>query len=138
MRRSGGWLVAFLLASCTHSEPFGSGNIPANGPPGTGSPLRLTLNPGQNRDPAWLRDQSGIQYSFQQAADPDLDYCLGVLPPAGGTRLAEKCYPGDPSGQSTDALTNPAPGPGGRLAWVEAHSPVGSLSPITRTIRTGS
>ncbi|HXW96977.1 MAG TPA: hypothetical protein VEI47_05275, partial [Gemmatimonadales bacterium] len=34
--------------------------------------------------------------------------------------------------------TNPAPGPGGRLAWVEAHSPVGSLSPLHRTIRTGS
>ncbi|HTS87668.1 MAG TPA: hypothetical protein VMG41_04185 [Gemmatimonadales bacterium] len=134
-----GSLLAVGLVACNHTEPFGSGAAPSNGPLGSGSPLLLTYSAGQNRDPAWLSDQSGILYSFQQIDQPDLDYCIGELPPGGGTRFSEKCFTGDPTQQTTDVLEQPAPasGPGGRLAWVLARAPLGGR-PTSRTIRTGT
>jgi hypothetical protein len=131
-------LLPFLLAACTHSEPFRSGDVPDAGPRTPGAPLRLTYNSGRDLTPAWELAGSGLVYAFDRADHADRDRCIGVLPPEGGTQRATKCYPNDPAEDSTDVLDTPAPGPDGRLAWLEAHAARGEPQPPGREVRAGS
>jgi hypothetical protein len=102
-------------------------------------PVRLTFAPLQDLTPAWLPDQSGLVYSYERPdSSPDGDRCLGILPPDGGTRRLSKCFPTDLAHDSAEALGEPALSPGGRLAWVEAHSERDGLVPDNTTIRIGT
>ncbi|HXI20756.1 MAG TPA: hypothetical protein VNH46_06705, partial [Gemmatimonadales bacterium] len=67
----------------------------------------------------------------------DRDVCLGVLPPGGGTRTGSRCFTGDPAHANVDVLTEPAPGPDGRFAWLEEHTLRGLITPGSSAIRVG-
>jgi len=82
-------------------------------------PIRLTLDPGVDQYPGWLRDGTGLLYSYEVTTSPDHDRCLGLLPPGGGIRRVEQCATGDIPHDSTNALLSSASGPGGRLVWVD-------------------
>lgn len=135
MRRASVLALSLSLSACSHSDPFPTGTRPADGPFSPVPPVRLTYNPGQDVEPAWLQDGSGFLYSFER---PGVDRCLGLLPPDGGSRRAEKCFTTDVAGITSDVLGSPASGPGGRLAWVEAHGPAGQISPTAAAIRVGT
>lgn len=138
MPRSAARLFLVLATACTHAEPFRSGDPGDNGPFPGPPPTRLTLNPGQDRSPAWSPGGGGIVYAFEQFDRADRDSCLGLLPPTGGTRQAERCPVGDPAGDSANAREWPAASPSGRLAWVEQQSPAGARAPSTGAIRIGT
>jgi hypothetical protein len=118
-RPARGTLLLLLALGCAHSDPFTTGDGGALGPHDSTAPVRLTYNAGQDRAPAWLPDGSALLYAFQRLDQPDFDRCLGLLPPAGGSRLATKCIPGDPGHDSINVIEIAAQSPGGRLAWVE-------------------
>jgi hypothetical protein len=130
--------LPLLLSACAHTEPIGEGTIGSGGPFAPGNPLRLTFSEGQDLEPAWLANDAGILYAFEPADHPDADRCLGVLPPGGGTRRAQKCVTSDISHLLTNALRSPAVGPGGILAWVEARNRAGLRAPEESSIRVGS
>jgi WD40-like Beta Propeller Repeat len=118
-RPARGLALLLLALGCAHSDPFTTGDGEARGPRDPTPPVRLTYNAGQDRAPTWLPDGSGLLYVFQRIDQPDFDQCLGLLPPAGGSRLATKCIPGDPGHDSVNIMEIAAQSPGGRLAWVE-------------------
>jgi WD40-like Beta Propeller Repeat len=134
--RSAGLLAVLLSSACAHQDPFPSGEVPDGGPRSTTPPVQLTLSTGPDLDPAWLADGRGLAYSFRQDGDPDR--CLGVLPPAGGTRRSEKCVRNDPGHDSVDALTETAAGPAGRAAWVDFRSLNGRIAPDAGALRVGT
>jgi hypothetical protein len=134
--RSAGLLAVLLGSACAHQDPFPSGEVPDGGPWSPTPPIQLTLSAGPDLAPAWLLDGSGLAYSFRP--EGDLDRCLGVLPPGGGTRRSEKCVRNDPARDSVDALTEVAAGPGGRAAWVDARSLNGHIPPDRGAIRIGT
>ncbi len=132
-------LLGLLAAiGCSHSEPFVPVDNGATGPFDSTPPVQLTYNLGQDRDPTWLPDGSGVLYAFQRLDRSDADWCFGVLPPAGGTRSREKCYADDIDRDSTDVLRDPAVSAGGRLAWVAEGSAIGHLNPTRAGIRVGT
>jgi len=130
-------LVLAQLVACTHTEPFPTDPPGPGGPFDPNPPVRLTFNPGQDLTPSWRTAQPGLLYAFQ-TSQADVDICIGVLPPGGGARLAEKCFLDDPSGASRDVLTDAAEGPTGRLAWMETHHPAGFYSPDRSVLRLGA
>lgn len=137
MPRTPPLLLLLAAAGCAHSDSYPIGTDPSDGPFNLSPPVQVTFNFGQDLQPTWLPDQSGVIYSFELAGLAPLDRCLGVLPAAGGTRRAEKCYPGDLTTDTTDALQSPAPGPGGLVAWVETHGAAGHTAPDRSAIRLG-
>ncbi len=131
-------LLVVSLCACSHPDAFPSGD-PADGGPFPGAPpQRLTLNTAVDQAPAWYPDGSALLYTFDQADRPDLDRCIGLLPPGGGARGAERCPTGDVRGDSADVYEWAAASPGGRLAWVEQHGPAGFRSPSRGAIAVGS
>ncbi len=118
-----GLLLIAGLAACEHSSPFHPGTYAPTGPLGSGSPLRLTYNPGQDLTPVWLPDGSGILYSRERVDRPDLDRCLARLPAGGGAITGELCDLIPAADDSTDAYQWPAPAADGRLVYVRASSP---------------
>jgi hypothetical protein len=121
--------VACLSAACSHSEPF-SDSQSTSTPFDPSPPVRLTLNPAHDGNPAWLADGSGILYSARQAHRPDADVCLAELPATGGSQRQLECdVPG--TAKSTDAAQSPAVGPDGRLALLSAgNGSIGGESPV--------
>ena len=131
-------ILAVGLWACSHPDAFPSGD-PGNGGPFPGPPpQRLTLNTAVDQAPSWYPDGSGLLYAFEQPERPDRDRCLGLLPPGGGTRQAERCPTGDPGGDSVDVYEWAAASTGGRLAWVEQHGPAGLRTPSYGLIAVGS
>lgn len=121
-RRSSGLArlaVALAVLGCSHTEPFPPGSVDNPGPHDGTIPIRLTFDPGVDQFPGWLRDGSGLLYSYEVTTAPDHDRCLGLLPPGGGSRRVEQCATGDIPHDSTNALLSSAAGPGGQVAWVE-------------------
>ncbi len=112
-------LTPVLGTACSHSEPFRPGSTGNEGPHDGTPPIRLTFDPGVDQYPAWLADGSGLLYSYQIQGTPDLDRCLGLLPPGGGSRRLEQCATGDIQHDSTNALLSSASAPGGLTAWVD-------------------
>jgi hypothetical protein len=123
-------LVALVLsAACDHAQPFGPADLGANQPSSAAFPRRLTFNPADDRQPAWLPDGSGILYSFGLDR-PDHDRCLGLLPAEGGRRTWTACHtPATLDADSTNVLMDPAAGPDGLLAYVRVGSAVDAISP---------
>ena len=117
------------LAACEHAQPFGAASREPNVPFVNGFPRQLTFSAGADLRPAWLPDGSGIIYSFE-LVQQDHDRCLGILPAEGGHLTQSICHvPAMLDADSTNVLTEPAVGPGGRLAYLRATSMVGALSP---------
>jgi hypothetical protein len=118
------------LAACEHAQPFGTPDPRANGPFSSAFPRQLTFRAGPDLDPAWLPDGSGIIYSFARDARADGDRCLGVLPAEGGYAVQTVCHvPAARDADSTNVLSHPAVGAGGRLAYLREASPVGAVLP---------
>jgi len=128
--------MAALLLGCAHQEPFPSGQAPDLGPRTDVPPIQLTYNLYPDRTPAWLEDGSGLAYSFQPWSQRAA-LCLGVLPAVGGTRRSEKCIQVVADTDSVKALSQVAPGPDQRAAWVDARSFRGRVAPDHASIRIG-
>jgi hypothetical protein len=129
-RRLAGALVALLLASCDHAQPFGPAQLGRNGPLTTAMPRPITFDSLGDVQPAWLPGDRSIVYSLS-AGTADRDHCLGILPPGGGHLLATICHASPYGADSTNALWWPAPGPQGLLAYLRDGSVVGGTAPTT-------
>lgn len=88
----------FALA-CEHSAPFRLDEGGFDEPFVSGSPARITYNPGQDLVPAWLADGSGLVYTAERGDRADHDRCFAFLPATGGTitRYACSTVPADDS-----------------------------------------
>jgi hypothetical protein len=138
---SGGPAIAFftvLMLGCGHSDPFTPASQGSTGPFDALQPTRLTFSPDSDLTPAWSADGSRLYYTFAIPRDPDHDRCVGVLPGAGGSRVAEKCPLTDVAADSTTVSRWPAPGPGNLMAWTEYQTFVGRVTPDVGTIRIGT
>jgi WD40 repeat protein len=121
--------LACLSTACSHSEPFA--NPPGNETPfDAGPPVRLTLNPANDRYPSWLADGSGILYSAQQLSREDDDLCLAELPPTGGGQRRLICdIPGEKT--TTDAVQSAAAALDGRIAvFTAGNGALHGTSPV--------
>lgn len=112
--------LGLLLGGCHHEAPFAVGDYGSDQPFAPGSPRRITFNPGNDRAPAWLPDESGLLYSVQGVAGNDR--CLALLPPNGGRVEREICDPRSLLSDSTFIFTEPAAASDGRLAFVDVFS----------------
>src|SRR6267143_4920507 len=135
-----GLLLIAVLAACEHTSPFHPGTYAPVGPLGSGSPLRLTYNPGQDLTPAWLPDGSAILYARERLDRPDRDRCIARLPAGGGAITGELCDRIPAADDSTNALQWPAHAADGRLVYVRASSPtaLGSLAPHDQQLVLGT
>lgn len=128
--------VALTASACSHEQPLRPGAYTPDVPPGSGSPLRLTYNPGADVLPVWLPDGSGFLYTMERVDTAvrvkrrDRDRCLALLPAAGGTILREICDRTPAADDSVNAYTSPAVAPGGRLAYVRASAPLDAGWPL--------
>src|SRR6266545_1937653 len=120
---------ALLVLACGHTEPFSTPPYGTNQPFDPTPPVRLTFNTGPDRGASWLPDGSGILYSAQQPARPDVDVCLAELPPEGGTQRRLVCDLSSADESLTNAFESPAAGADGRLAFVKASGSVGTPNP---------
>lgn len=109
-------LGVLLLVSCGHSPPMENDNAGPRGPFDPTPPVQLTFNPGADGEPAML-GTGEVAYSFAVAGQPDLDVCLGILSPAGGSRRASICATGMGSEDSNHVYRFPAPLAGDTLSW---------------------
>jgi hypothetical protein len=143
VRRPGPRRFVRLLAlaatlGCGHTEPFSAPPFDRNQPFDPSPPVRLTLNRGPDRRPAWLPDGSGILYSTQLVDIRDKDVCLARLPATGGSQRQLTCALTPTSINLTDALESAAPAADGRLAFVAATSGIGAVVPDAQTIALAS
>jgi hypothetical protein len=110
--------LAAALVACGHSDAFTPVDPGSTGPFAAGEPARLTYSDADDLTPAWLADGSGVAYSFAKGGAGESDRCIGVLPPDGGQRIAERCSRAFGEADSVDIFGEPAPLPDGRMAWV--------------------
>ena len=127
-------LAIAATLGCGHTEPFGVLPFDRNQPFDPSPPVRLTLNRGPDRRPAWLPDASGILYSTQLVGARESDVCLGRLPASGGSQQQLTCALTPNSINLTDALESAAPATDGRLAFVAATSNIGAGGPDAQSI----
>jgi hypothetical protein len=127
-------LALSALTCCSHTDPFGAQPFDRDQPFDPSPPVRLTLNRGPDRRPAWLPDGSQILYSTQLVDTREHDVCLAQLPANGGSQRRLTCALDPNSVNLTDALESAAPGTDGRLAFVAATSSVGAGTPDVQTI----
>ena len=121
--------LALDLVACQHTTPFPPGDYGSGQPFATGPVRRITFNLGDDRAPAWLTDGSGLLYSLQHLDRPDLDRCLGLLPPGGGRLEREVCDRNLAADDSTNVLTEPAADATGRLAYLLVGSRIRDIAP---------
>ena len=128
--------VCLLACGCGHEQPLRPGSYTPNVPPGSGSLVRLTFNPGADVLPVWLPDGSGFLYTKERVDTAmrvkrrDRDRCLALLPPAGGTIVREICDRTPAADDSVNAYTSPAVALDGRLAYVRASAPLDAGWPL--------
>lgn len=127
-------LTIAATLGCGHTEPFSAPPFDRNQPFDPSPPVRLTLNRGPDRRPAWLPDASGILYSTQLVGTRESDVCLGRLPASGGSQQQLTCALTPNSINLTDALESAAPATDGRLAFVAATSNIGAGGPDAQSI----
>jgi hypothetical protein len=133
-----GQLALAATLGCGHTEPFSAPPFDRDQPFDPSPPVRLTLNRGPDRRPAWLPDGSGILYSTQLVDIPAHDVCLARLPATGGSQRQLTCALNPTSINLTDALESAAPAPDGRLAFVAATSGIGAAVPDAQSIALAS
>jgi hypothetical protein len=110
--------ILAVLAGCGHGEPFQVPDPSAGGPLVPGILARLTYSPGRDRAPHWRADGSAILYTYERTDRPLHDWCLGALPPDGGSRTASWCEVAQPDTQI--AYDWVAEGPNGDLAYARS------------------
>jgi WD40 repeat protein len=130
-------LLGVALA-CGHTEPFGSQGYDTDQPFDPSPPLRLTLNRGPDRGPAWLPDGTGILYSTQLSDARDKDVCLALLPPTGGRQRALTCTLSTTGAQLREAIESAAPDSAGRLAFIAASSEPSAVLPASQSLVLGT
>jgi len=116
-------IIPLALAACSHGEQFAEPSHATGQTFAGGNPARLTLNPGVDRDAAWLPDGSGIIYSAELADRDDDDRCLVLLPPTGGRIRHTWCNTALTSLDSTNTYDAAAVSAGGRVAFVRTSRP---------------
>lgn len=127
-------LALATTLSCGHTEPFGAQPFDRDLPFDQAVPVRLTLNRGPDRRPAWLADGSQILYSTQLVGTRESDVCLAALPATGGSQRRLSCALSPNSSNLTDALESAAPAADGRLAFLSATSNLGAAGPDAQSI----
>jgi len=127
------WLAAAVVA-CEHTAPFAPGVYTPNGPFGTGTPLRLTYNPGTDLGPIWLRGGGGILYTAERVDRADHDRCFATLPPAGGTISRYACST-SAADDSIDVFENVSLAADGQIAYVRLRSRRLPARPITPDVQ---
>ena len=125
---------ALLALACSHTDPFTSPPYGATEPLDPTPPVRLTLNPGPDREASWLADGSGILYSAQQVGRPDRDVCLAELPPLGGSQRRLICDLSPLGGDTVNAIEYPVAGGDGRLAFLKAGNPNNITRPVVEAV----
>ncbi len=128
-------LATVLVSGCGHAEPFGSTPERNEGPLIPGSPAQITHNVFQDVHPSWLPDGSGILYTFQKSTVENRDQCLAILPPDGGTRLAELCSTSVGHLDSTEVYGSSSVSTTGQLAYSYAQSTPFQLAPDVTQLR---
>jgi hypothetical protein len=85
------FLVSLMvLTACSHSDPFPTGPQLGDGSYDQIEPIRLTFSPGDDGWPTVSADGQWISYRYARGT-ADRDFCAGLLPIAGGQRLASLC-----------------------------------------------
>jgi len=114
-----------VLAGCGHGDAFQVATAHPTGPLVPGPVALLTYSSGRSHSPAWAAD--GILYTYQDSVGgPAQQWCLGRLPPTGGSRVAQWCEVVPDSQIAYDwAATSPT----GRLAYLRAAGHPRALAP---------
>ena len=117
-------LVVLAIAACGHGDALSISRDSADTTLSPGTPARLTYNPGVDRDPSWLPDESAILYSGDR---PDLggDRCLMLLPPDGGRVTNTSCVTSLASRDSINTVGAATLSATGTAAFVRTSRPVG-------------
>jgi hypothetical protein len=122
--------------ACAHDAPFAPASVaPTAERPG--SPRRITFNPEGDHWPAFLRDGSGIGYSYHPLERHDRDRCLAFIPPRGGMIYREICEHGLRDRDSLNAVTTHGVSPGGRIAMMSESGNPRLLFPDSRALFLG-
>ena len=128
---AGGALIAL---ACSHTDPFSTPPYGATEPLDPTPPIRLTQNPGPDREASWLADGSGILYASQQSGRSDRDVCLAELPPGGGSQRRLICDLTALGGDTLNAVEYPVSSSDGRLAFLKAGNPTNASSPVVEAV----
>jgi hypothetical protein len=128
---AGGVLLAL---ACSHTDPFSTPPYGATEPLDPTPPVRLTQNPGPDREPSWLADGSGILYASQQPGRSDRDVCLAELPPGGGSQRRLVCDLTALGGDTLNAIEYPVAAADGRLAFLKTGNPTNLTSPVVEAV----
>ncbi len=133
-----GCLCLWALIGCGHTDPFTSQPFDTDQPFSSAPPIRLTLNQGADRRPAWLPDGSGILYSTEQLDSQQHDVCLVLLPSTGGRQRSRTCTLAVNGVHLTEALESAAAQPDGRLTFVASVSRIGARVPDEQEVVVAS
>lgn len=124
----------FLALACGHTDPFTTPPYGTDQPLDPTPPIRLTLNPGPDREASWLPDGSGILYASQQSTRRDHDVCFAELPATGGSQRRLVCDLSALGGDTVNAVEYPVQAEDGRLAFLKAGNPTNATQPIVEAI----
>jgi hypothetical protein len=133
-------LLAAAVVACEHTAPFAPGVYTPSGPFGTGTPLRLTYNPGTDLAPTWLPGSEGggggggILYTAERVDREDLDHCFAILPPSGGTISRYACRT-SAADDSVDVFDGGSLAADGRIAYLRLRSRRLPGRPITPDVQ---
>lgn len=125
-----GLAAAACLAGCGHSTPFSAPDQTGESPFAELVPIRLTYDAGADIHPHWSGDGRTLLYSFERHL-PGAEYpdrCLGALPPEGGQRVGEWCWPGVDEASRRDGIEAGVLDDAGRLFFVH-HYGAGTKQP---------
>lgn len=116
-------LAALLLAACEHTTPFTAPGATGDSPFAALTPTRLTYDAGADLHPQWTGDGALLFYTYERHL-PGAEYpdrCLGALPPAGGQRVHDWCWPGQEEATRRDGIEVGALSGDGKLFFVHHH-----------------
>jgi hypothetical protein len=126
----GALVLAAALVACDHTAPFTTPVGTTESPFAALVPTQLTFDPGADINPRWSGDGHEILYTFERHL-PGLEYpdrCLGALPPTGGQRTREWCWPAFEERFRRDGIEVGALSLDGRLFFVH-HYGAGTKQP---------
>ncbi len=127
-------LLVGAAMACGHSDSFITSPNSEAAPFTNGADVQLTYNSDQDYWPTWTEDSTGVLYAYVAGGRPDHDRCVGLLSPAGGTRLWEMCDNQGGHSDSTDSFTAYALGRDGRLLYQEVSARIGKETPDSKAL----